>query len=71
MVVFFAAGGFAITDINSGIEARAERQKSDGLLAKRNLDTPETKSRADEYRRRGHECRRLEHEEQDVIACTG
>jgi hypothetical protein len=29
MAVFFAAGGFAITNINSGIEARAERQTSD------------------------------------------
>jgi hypothetical protein len=37
MAVFFAAGGFAITNINSGIEARAERQTSDVLLAEGKL----------------------------------
>jgi hypothetical protein len=67
VVVFFAAGGFAITNINSGVEARAERQTSDVILAERRLDTL-TKSRADECRRRGPECRRLEREEQDAIA---
>jgi hypothetical protein len=67
VVVFFAAGGFAITNITSGIEARAERQTADVVLAERKLDTL-SKSRADECRKRGPECRRLEREEQDAIA---
>ena len=66
-VVFFAAGGFAITNINSGIEARAERQTAEVMLAQRRLDTL-AKSRVDECRRRGPECRRLEREEQEAIA---
>ncbi len=61
---FFAAGGFAITNINSGIEAQAERQTFS--LPSGKLDTL-MKSRADECRRRGHECRRPQHEEQEVI----
>ncbi len=66
VVVFFAAGGFAITNINSGVEARAERQTSDVVFAERRLDTL-MKSRDAECRKRGPECRRLEREEQDAI----
>src|SRR5258707_212556 len=66
-VVFLAAGGFAITNLNSGIEARAVRQTSEVILAQRKLDTL-TKAREAECKRRGPECRRLEHEEQDAIA---
>jgi hypothetical protein len=66
VVVFFAAGGFAITNINSGIEARAERQTANVVLAERKLDTL-TKSRVDECHRRGPECRRVEREEYDAI----
>jgi hypothetical protein len=69
-VVFFAAGGFAITNINSGVEARSERQTSDIVLAERKLDTL-SKSRDTECRKRGPECRRLEREEQDAIAFLG
>ena len=69
VVVFFAAGGFAITNINFGVEARAERQTADIVLPERKLDTL-SKSRADECRRRGSECRRLEREEQDAIAAV-
>jgi hypothetical protein len=70
VVVFFAAGGFAITNINSGVEARSERQTSDIVLAERKLDTL-SKSRDTECRKRGPECRRLEREEQDAIAFLG
>jgi hypothetical protein len=66
-VVFLAAGGFAITNLNSGIEARAERQTSEVVLAQRKLDTL-AKAREAECKRRGPECRRLEREEQDAIA---
>jgi hypothetical protein len=69
-VVFLAAGGFAITNLNSGIEARAERQTSEVVLAQRKLDTL-TKAREAECKRRGPECRRLEREEQDAIAALG
>jgi hypothetical protein len=69
-VVFPAAGGFAITNLNSGIEARAERQTSEVVLAQRKLDTL-TKAREAECKRRGPECRRLEREEQDAIADLG
>jgi hypothetical protein len=67
IVVFFAAGGFAITNINSGMEARAERQTGEVQLAQRRLDTL-SQSRDVECRKRGLECRRLEREEQDAIA---
>ena len=48
-------------------DERAERQTADIVLPERKLDTL-SKSRADECRRRGPECRRLEREEQDAIA---
>jgi hypothetical protein len=70
VVVFFAAGGFAVTNINSGIEARAERSTVETVLAQRKLDTV-SKSREIECHKRGSECRRLEREEQDAIADLG
>jgi hypothetical protein len=67
VVVFFAAGGFAITNINSGMEARAERQTADIVLAERKLDTL-SKSRADECRKRGPECASLDKARVEVKA---
>jgi hypothetical protein len=69
-VVFLAAGGFAVTNLNAGTEARAERQTSEVVLAQRKLDTL-AKAREAECKRRGPECRRLEREEQDAIAALG
>jgi hypothetical protein len=65
VVVFFAAGGFALTNINSGIEVRAERETSDVTLARREADTL-TRSREDECRRRGDRFRELEKREQEA-----
>jgi hypothetical protein len=67
VVVFFAAGGFAVTNLNAGVEARAERQTAETVLAQRRLDTV-TKSRAAECARRGPLCRNLEAQEQAAIA---
>jgi hypothetical protein len=69
-VVFFAAGGFAVTNLNAGVEARAERSTTETTLAQRRLDTI-TKSRLAECGRRGDRCRKLEAEEQDAIAALG
>ncbi len=58
-VVFFAAGGFAVTNINSGIEARAERETP----AMRDLRTQIAgldKSITSECSKRGDRCRELE-----------
>jgi hypothetical protein len=67
VVVFFAAGGFALTNINSGIEVRAERETSEITLARRKADVL-TRSREDECRRRGDRCRELEKREQEALA---
>jgi hypothetical protein len=67
VVVFFAAGGFAVTNLNAGIEARGERQTAETVLAQRRLDTI-TRSRQAECARRGPRCRALEAEEQAAIA---
>jgi hypothetical protein len=67
VVVFFAAGGFALTNLNAGVEARAQRQTAEIVLAQRRLDTG-TKSRAAECAVRGPLCRKLEAEEQAAIA---
>src|SRR6266436_4922771 len=59
VVVFFAAGGFAVTNINSGIEARAERETP----AMRDLRTQIAgldKSITSECSKRGDRCRELE-----------
>jgi hypothetical protein len=66
VVVFFAAGGFAVTNLNAGVEARAERSTGETMLAQRRLDTL-TKSRAAECAKRGPLCRKLEAEEQAAI----
>src|SRR5262249_28658514 len=67
---FFAAGGFAVTNLAAGTEARAERSTAEIVLAQRRLDTV-TKSRAAECAKRGPLCRKLEAEEQDAIAMLG
>ena len=67
VVVFFAAGGFAVTNLNAGVEARAERSTAEIVLAQRRLDTV-TKSRAAECAKRGPFCRKLEAEERDALA---
>jgi hypothetical protein len=67
VVVFFAAGGFAVTNLNAGVEARAERSTAEIVLAQRRLDTV-TKSRAAECAKRGPLCRKLEADEQAAIA---
>jgi hypothetical protein len=66
-VVFLAAGGFAVTNLNAGTEARAERQTAEAVLAERKLDTI-TKSRHAECAKRGPRCRDLEAQEQAAIA---
>jgi hypothetical protein len=66
-VVFFAAGGFAVTNLNAGVDARAERSTAEIVLAQRRLDTVTT-SRAAECAKRGERCRKLEAEERDAIA---
>jgi hypothetical protein len=67
VVVFFAAGGFAVTNLNAGVDARAERSTAEIVLAQRRLDTV-TKSRAAECAKRGPLCRKLEAEERNAIA---
>jgi Flp pilus assembly protein TadB len=70
MVVFFAASGFAVTNLNAGVEARAERSTTETSLAQRRRDTI-THSRLAECAKRGDRCRKLESEEQDAIAALG
>jgi hypothetical protein len=67
VVVFFAAGGFAIMNLAAGTQARGERSTADTTLARRRLDTI-TKSRRAECTRRGPLCRNLEAQEQAAIA---
>jgi hypothetical protein len=67
VVVFFAAGGFAVTNINSGIEARAERE----TLAMRDLRAQIAgldKSIASECVKRGDRCRDLERQRAEANA---
>src|SRR5882762_4956325 len=67
VVVFFAAGGFAVTNINSGIEARAERETP----AMRDLRTQIAgldKSITSECSRRGDRCRDLERQRAEANA---
>jgi hypothetical protein len=70
VVVFFAAGGFAVTNLSAGVEARAERQTAEIVLAQRRLDTVTT-SRLAECTKRGSLCRSLEAQEQVAIAELG
>jgi hypothetical protein len=67
VVVFFAAGGFAVTNINSGIETRAERESP----AMRDLRTQIAgldKSITSECSRRGDRCRDLERQRAEANA---
>jgi MarR family len=65
VVVFFAAGGFAITNIHSGVEARMERETP----AMRDLRTQLAgldRSIASECAKRGDRCRELERQRADA-----
>jgi hypothetical protein len=67
VVVFFAAGGFAVTNINSGIEARAERETPtmrDVRAQIAGLD----KSITSECTKRGDRCRDLERQRAEANA---
>jgi hypothetical protein len=69
-VVFFAAGGFAITNIHSGIEARIERETP----AMRDLRTQLAgldRSIASECAKRSDRCRELERQRADANAKLG
>jgi hypothetical protein len=66
-VVFFAAGGFAVTNLSAGTEARAERSNAEVDLAQRRADTL-SRSRQAECTKRGPLCRKLEADEQGAIA---
>jgi hypothetical protein len=66
-VVFFAASGFVLNTISTGIEARGDRITPMVELAQRMADTL-AKSRADECRRRGDRCRDLEGQERKALA---
>jgi hypothetical protein len=66
-VVFFAASGFVLNTISTGIETRGDRMTPAVDLAQRTADTL-AKSRADECRRRGDRCRDLEAQERKALA---
>jgi hypothetical protein len=69
-VVFFAAGGFAITNINSGIEVRVERETPairDLRMQIAGLD----KSIVGECIKRGDRCRELERQRAEANAKLG
>lgn len=67
VVVFFAAGGFAITNINSGVEVRAERENP-AIRDLRNQLAGLERSIASECVKRGDRCRDLERQRADVNA---
>jgi hypothetical protein len=70
VVVFFAAGGFAVTNISLGIEARAERETP----AMRDLRTQIAgldKSIASECSKRGDRCRDFERQRAEANAKLG
>jgi hypothetical protein len=66
-VVFLASGGFAMSNLSAGIEARAERSTAETILAQRRLDTV-SKAREAECKTRGERCRALEGEERSAIS---
>jgi hypothetical protein len=66
-VVFLASGGFAVSNLSAGVEARAERSTAETILAQRRLDTV-SKAREAECKKRGERCRALEGEERAAIA---
>jgi len=65
-VVFFAASGFVLNTISTGIEAHGDRVTPAVELAQRTANTL-TKSREDECRKRGDRCRALEAEERKAL----
>jgi hypothetical protein len=67
VVVFFAAGGFAVSNLNAGVEARAERETP----AMRDLRTQVAsldKSITSECSKRGDRCRDLERQRAEANA---
>jgi hypothetical protein len=66
-VVFFAASGFVLNTISTGVEARGDRITPTVELAQRTVDTL-AKSRTDECRKRGDRCRDLEAQERKALA---
>ncbi len=70
VVVFFAAGGFAVTNISSGIEARAERE-TPAMRDLRAQIAGLDKSIASECVKRGDRCRDLERQRAEANAKLG
>ncbi len=66
-VVFFAASGFVLTNVSAGTELRGERVTPAVALAERTVNTL-AKSREDECRKRGDQCRDLEAQERKALA---
>ena len=66
-VVFFAASGFVLSTISTGVETRGDRATPAVELAQRIADTL-ARSRADECHRRGERCRDLEAQERKALA---
>jgi hypothetical protein len=67
VVVFFAAGGFAVTNLNAGTEVRAERETA-SMRDLRAQIAGLDRSIASECARRGDRCRDLEHQRADANA---
>jgi hypothetical protein len=67
VVVFFAAGGFAVSNLNAGIEARAERE-TPAIRDLRTLVTGLDRSIASECTKRGDRCRDLERQRAEANA---
>jgi hypothetical protein len=67
VVVFFAAGGFAVSNLSAGTEVKAERSTSETALAERKLATI-ANSRGAECSKRGPRCRELEQQERAAMA---
>jgi hypothetical protein len=67
VVVFFAAGGFAVTNLNAGIEARAERE-TPTMRDLRNQVAGLDRSITSECAKRGDRCRDLERQRADANA---
>jgi hypothetical protein len=65
-VVFFAASGFVLNTISTGVELRGDRVTPAVSLAQRTADTL-TKSREDECKKRGERCRDLEAQERKAL----
>jgi len=67
VVVFFAAGGFAITNLNAGVEARVERE-TPAIRDLRSQIAGLEKSISSECAKRGDRCRDLERQRTDANA---